>query len=436
MSASILVVGSGGREHALAWKLAQSPDVGKIFAALGNPGMEDLGVELKPYKADDITALADFAENSSIDLTVVGPEEPLAMGIVDIFNQRSLPIVGPTKAAAQLEASKAFAKDLMKRYDIPTADYSGFNNPNAAKHYVDGMPVDRCVVKASGLALGKGVRVCMSKAQARQAVEDIMVRKLYGAAGSTIVIEEMLRGPEASAIALVDKDIGLVFLPLAQDYKPVFDGDNGPNTGGMGSYSPVPAVDDANESIIMDEIITRTMEAMAHESVPFTGTAYAGVMLTEDGPKVLEFNIRFGDPETQPIMMRLKSDLLPYLEASTQGRLRTMMPMEIDGRAAVCVVLASGGYPGSYEKGKLITGLDEVKREFSDCDVMVFHAGTSRGDGGHIYTNGGRVLGVTALGDAIDDAAELAYEAANMIKFEGKYMRNDIGRDVMVRGRI
>jgi len=436
MPKNVLVVGSGGREHALAWKLAQSPDIGKIFAAPGNSGMAEMGVECLSYKADDIQGLVGFAGDSNIDLTIVGPEDPLANGIVNEFGRYGLKAFGPSKTAAELEASKAFAKCLMRRHRIPTAEYITFTSPDDAdafirKYWGGGK---KWVVKASGLALGKGVTVCDTSEQAYEAIDRTMRKKEFGTAGDVVVIEERLFGPEASVIALCDES-GEVFLPPVQDYKPVSDGDKGSNTGGMGAYSPVPVVTDDMMDVIGDKLISPTMEAMATTGRKFRGAAYAAVILTKDGPKILEYNVRFGDPETQPLMMRLRSDLLPYLEACTEDLVAYSKPLDIDGRAAVCVVLASGGYPGSYQKGKLITGLKDAKSILGP-DGEVFHAGTKLGDDGSIYTNGGRVLGVTALGGTIDEAADLAYAAVGMIQFEGKQYRSDIGRNVMARGRV
>ncbi len=428
----VLVVGGGGREHALAWKIAQSPKVEKVYCAPGNAGISDI-TECIPYKADNIIGLANFAYKEKIDLTVVGPEDPLAAGIVDLFDGRQLMVVGPTKKAAQLESSKAFAKNLMKKNNIPTADYGVFDNIKSANGFLHDNWSDsrQWVVKASGLAKGKGVIMCNSMREAYKAVDRVMLQKEFGPAGDSVVIEEMLYGPEASIIGLSDKSATL-FFPPAQDYKPINDGDKGPNTGGMGSYSPVPAVTDEIRHEIEQEAVLPTMRAMKKEGMPLKGTVYAALMLTADGPKILEYNVRFGDPEAQPLFMRMESDLVPYLEACAEDRLEEMPEMEFDMHA-VCVVLASGGYPGPYEKGKPITGLKDVA-DFSE-DVFVFHAGTKK-EGGKIYTNGGRVLGVTALGRTLDIAADLAYEAAGMIEFEGKYFRTDIGRNVLERGRV
>lgn len=430
----VLITGGGGREHTLVWKIAQSSKVEKIYAAPGNAGISDFA-ECLSYKADDIQGLADFAGREGIDLTVVGPEDPLALGMVDLFDERGLRIFGPNKKAAELEASKIFAKGLMRDNNIPTAPFTVSYTPCHAKDYIQSNWKEgrKLVVKATGLAKGKGVIVCDTKEEALDAVDRIMVKEEFGEAGKAVVIEERLYGPEASLIGISDSNLTL-FFPPAQDYKPIGNDDEGPNTGGMGAYSPVPVLSDEMVNGIMRDAILPTLKTMRTTGRPFKGCMYVAVILTREGPKILEYNVRFGDPEIQPILMRTKSDLLPYLEACADGRLRKMEPLDFDDRAAVCVVLASGGYPGSYEKGKLITGLKDVEADFGD-DVLVFHAGTKK-DGGKIYTNGGRVLGVTALGDTIDKAADLAYEAAGMIKFDGKYCRADIGRKVMERGRV
>ncbi len=431
----VMVVGGGGREHALAWKISQSKKLSRLYATSPvNAGISELA-EPVPYRPEQINELADYADDKGIDLTVVGPEAPLAAGIVDIFQERDLRIFGPNKAAAELEASKSYAKKLMSRNNIPTARYVVATHPVTAKSYVHQTWKDdaKLVVKASGLAAGKGVIVCDTKEQAINAVDRIMVKKEFGNAGEEVVIEERLYGPEASVIGITGNG-KVFFFPESQDYKPLRDGDNGPNTGGMGAYSPVPVVRDEISEQIRQEAILPTMKAMDTDGRFFSGCVYAAVILTPEGPKILEYNVRFGDPETQPLLMRLNSDLLPYLEACADGRLKEMPNLDFSKKAAVCVVLASEGYPYSYEKGKKITGLPDVQADFGD-DVMVFHAGTREHDG-HIYTSGGRVLGVTALGDTVDKAADLAYEAAEMIKFNGKCNRSDIGRNVMERGRV
>ena len=423
----ILLVGSGGREHALALKISQSSGVGKIYASPGNPGMHYMGVECLPYKAIQIPELAAFAEKNHC-FTVVGPGDPLAEGIVDVFDGRDLPIFGPTAAAARLESSKAYAKGVMDRGGVPTARYCPFTDRDKARDYAQKNYDSGIVVKASGLALGKGAIVCDTIEEAYDAIDRMLVKKEFGKAGEVVVVEQRLRGPEVSAMALVDSET-IMHFPLAQDYKPQLNGDKGPNTGGMGSYSPVPiASDDDIDGIC--EAVSSTMLAMEDED-PFTGVAYGGFMLTSDGPKVLEYNVRFGDPETQPLMMRTKSDMLEVLMACAENRL--CGDLDIDPRAAVCVVLASRGYPGKPDTGHPITGIDEAKSILGPGGE-VFHAGTKLVDG-VLVNSGGRVLGVTALGDTIEKAADLAYAAAERINFEGKYMRTDIGRKVLERGR-
>jgi phosphoribosylamine--glycine ligase len=425
----ILIVGSGGREHALCWKIGQSKLAGKIFCAPGNAGISK-EAECIDIKAHDIVRLLDFAKKERIDLTVVGPEAPLASGIVDEFANQRLKIFGPDKKAAKLEASKVFAKEMMFKYDVPTAKFKIFDNAEEAKDYIDkiGAP---CVVKADGLAAGKGVVVARTTDEARQAVVSMMQEKIFGDAGKKVIIEECLEGQEASILVFVDsKEV----IPLAssQDHKRVFDNDRGPNTGGMGAYSPAPIVTAEIFNEILDKVVYRTIKGLIKEGIEYKGVLYAGVMITKNGPKVLEFNVRFGDPETQAILPRLKSDLLEVMLATTQQRLNKVLKtggLIWDGRCCVCVVCASGGYPGEYEKGKTITGLDEAEKI---KDVVVFHAGTdltaSREPQARGYvTNGGRVLGVTGLGDTIKDAIDRTYSAVAKINFEGMHYRKDIG---------
>jgi phosphoribosylamine--glycine ligase len=414
----VLVVGSGGREHALVWKIAQSPLVDALFAAPGNAGMAaqaqcvNIGVE-------DSDRLVAFARWEGIDLTVVGPEVPLVLGIVDRFQEAGLCIFGPNREAAQLEGSKVFAKELLRQARIPTAEFRVFDDPSAAHEYLDsqGAPI---VVKADGLAAGKGALVCRSIDEAHEAVEDVMVKKQFGQAGRQVVIEECLVGEEVSMLALTDGR-SLYLMPPSQDHKAIYDGDQGPNTGGMGAYSPVPAVSREVEDRVVREVFVPLLHGLRVRGIHYSGVVYAGLMLTAGGPKVLEFNCRFGDPETQPMLLRLKSDLVPVLEAVIDGRL-AQASFQWDERASVCVVMASGGYPGSYEKGKPISGLAEAGRM---KDVVVFHAGTASVDG-QVVTNGGRVLGVTALGGSIAAAKARAYEAVRKIQFEGAYYRTDI----------
>ncbi|MFP4475430.1 MAG: phosphoribosylamine--glycine ligase [Desulfatibacillaceae bacterium] len=419
----ILVTGSGGREHALAWKLAQSPKVDRVYCAPGNAGIAR-DAECVPIKAEDIQGLADFAERNGVDLTVVGPEAPLVEGIVDLFEERGLRVFGPCKAAARLEGSKAFAKSIMERYGVPTARGEAFTDAKKARAYIKevGAPV---VVKADGLAAGKGVLVCSDEDEALDAVDRILVKKEFGAAGDTLIVEECLAGQEASFIAFVDGKTVLP-LPSSQDHKAIYDGDKGPNTGGMGAYSPAPVVTPVMHRRIMETVMIPMVEGMAAEGAPFKGMLYAGLMISGDTAKVLEFNVRFGDPECQPLVMRLKSDLVEILEAAVDGRLDEKS-LGVDDRACVCVVMASQGYPGSYEKGKPISGLDKVARA---KDVMVFHAGTAE-DKGKTVTSGGRVLGVCALGDTVKKATDRAYKAVGKIHWEGAYNRMDIAKKAL-----
>jgi phosphoribosylamine--glycine ligase len=417
----ILVVGKGGREHALVWKLAQSPRAERVYCAPGNAGTAGDGVNV-PIEANELDRLARFVKKEQIGLTVVGPEEPLALGIVDRFQKDGLKAFGPARAAAQLEASKVFAKEFMRHADVPTPEFRVFDHPDPARHFI-GTRENPLVVKADGLAAGKGVIVCATKEDALAAVERIMVREEFGAtAGRRVVIEKRLDGEELSILALVSGRT-IIPLPPTQDHKPAFDGDTGPNTGGMGAYCPAPrGTPDLLETVDRD-ILVPTVHAMKRRRTPFRGVLYAGLMITNQGPRVLEFNCRFGDPETQPLLMRLKTDLLDLLEAAVDERLDEFADkLEWDPRPAVCVVLASKGYPGTYEKGLRIAGLDDVAKL---PDVKVFHAGT-RLDGDVVRTEGGRVLGVTALGYTLADAKRRAYEAVERISFPGMFYRSDI----------
>jgi len=416
----ILVIGSGGREHALVWKISQSLKVKKIYCAPGSAGIAELAdaVAIGP---EQLEKLAEFAEREKIDLTVVGPELPLTLGIADLFDSRGLRIFGPNRAAAQLEGSKAFAKEILKTNHIPTAAFEAFADAAAAKRYLAQVKPPY-VVKADGLAAGKGVLICASRQDAEAAIDEILVRKAFGQAGEKLVIEEFLNGEEASFMALTD---GEHILPLAssQDHKRVFDSDQGPNTGGMGAYSPAPVVTPAIHRRIMDEVLGPLLAGLKQRGVRYRGVIYAGVMITKDGPKVLEFNARFGDPECQPIMMRLKSDIVPLLEATIDGKLDQVQPDWYDD-PAVCVVLCAGGYPGSYDKGKEIRGLDQLKHWDKG---FVFHAGTAKDDGRWI-TAGGRVLGVTARGSGIAEAVGEVYRAVGKISWDGMHYRKDIAR--------
>ena len=416
----VLVVGQGGREHALVWKLKQSPSVTDVFCAPGNAGTALDGINVD-IRATDIPRLLKFAQTEGIGLTVVGPEVALVDGIVDAFEAAKLKIFGPSKAAAELEGSKAFSKELMRQAAIPTADFKVFKDPNSAESYINDREEARLVVKADGLAAGKGVSVCANKQEALDAVRRIMRDKEFDNAGNRIVIEERLDGQEASILALVD---GSTIIPLesAQDHKAAFDDDRGPNTGGMGAYSPAPLVTPDLMDQIIGQILVPTVHTMRRNKRPFRGILYAGVMVTNQGPKVLEYNVRFGDPEAQPILMRLKSDLAVVLLAATEGRLHELPPLEWDPRPAVCVVMASAGYPGQYESGQPIRGLEEAARL---PDVKVFHAGTQT-HGDKIVNAGGRVLGVTAIGDTIEAAKLRAYQGVKCIRWAGAWCRHDI----------
>jgi phosphoribosylamine--glycine ligase len=422
----VLLVGGGGREHSLVWKIGQSPRVSKVFCAPGNAGIAQMA-ECVDIPATDLEGLASFAEGNGVDLTVVGPELPLVMGIVDLFEERGLRIFGPHREAAEIEGSKVFCKDLLSKYGVPTAEYRVFDDRDEAAAYVDslGAPI---VVKADGLAAGKGVIPSTTKEEAVKALDMIMVEKAFGDAGNRVVIEELLVGEEASFIVFTD---GEAVVPLAssQDHKPIYDGDRGPNTGGMGAYSPAPVVTEEVHGKIMEEVMIPTIRGMASEGRPYRGVLYGGLMIKDGQPKVLEFNARFGDPENQPIMMRMKGDIVPLLEACIDGTLRG--PIYWDPRWAVCVVMASKGYPGSYEKNMVIHGLDKVAEME---DLFVFHAGTARA-GEDIVTSGGRVLGVTGLGEGVKEAIERTYSAVKKIHWEGAYCRTDIGRRALDRLR-
>jgi len=424
----VLVIGGGGREHALAWKAAQSTGVETVFVAPGNAGTAlEPGIKNIAVAAEDIPALLDFARNEKIDLTIVGPEVPLVAGVVDAFAEAGLRCFGPTKGAAQLEGSKAFTKDFLARHNIPTAAYGNFTEIEPAITYIkqQGAPI---VVKADGLAAGKGVILAQTEDEAIAAVRDMLAGNTFGDAGHRVVIEEFLSGEEASFIVMVD---GEHILPMAtsQDHKARDEGDRGPNTGGMGAYSPAPVVTKAIHDRIMQDVIEPTVKGMAAEGHPFTGFLYAGVMIDAEGtPKVLEYNVRFGDPETQPIMMRLKSDLVALCNAALDGRLHEMQ-VEWDPRTALGVVLAAGGYPNSYRKGDVITGLPAVSNE---SDSKVFHAGTAEKDG-QIVTSGGRVLCAVGLGETVSEAQKQAYALADQIHWDDVFCRRDIGYRAIAR---
>ena len=422
----ILVIGSGGREHALVWKLAQSPHVTELWCAPGNAGIEQERV-LKTGKlvecvnigAEDLPRLLAFAQEKEIELTVVGPDNPLALGIVDLFQGKGLRIWGPNQKAAQFESSKVFSQRFMEKYGIPTARAGTFDDPAAARKFADSLG-GRCAVKADGLALGKGVLICTTVAEAYKAIDEILVSEAFGAAGAKIVIQEFLEGMEISLHALCDGKIAKVF-PTSQDHKRALDGDQGLNTGGMGTYSPTPFLSDAELAETSRKILEPFMRGCEAEGIDYRGILSPGIIVTKDGPKVLEFNARFGDPETQVYVARLENDLLELLDASVSG---TLGKLELTWRplASVCVVMASGGYPGSYARGKSIAGLDRAAKL---ANTKVFHAGTARA-GDQIVTNGGRVLGVTALGKDLKGARSAAYAAVDLIQFEGGQYRKDI----------
>ena len=412
---NVLVVGSGGREHALSWKLSQSDLVDEVFVAPGNGGTSQ-NIQIS---ADDIDALANFAQEKSC-FTVVGPEAPLANGLVDKFTEKGLSVFGPSKQAAQLESSKIWAKEFMKRNNIPTADFEIFDNAQKAKEFVSTYD-KQVVIKADGLAAGKGVIVCTNNDEANDAIDKILVKKEFGDAGSKIIIEERIDGIEASYIALCDGQVGIP-MATSQDHKRIYDDDKGPNTGGMGAYSPTPVIDDKLSSVIQEQIIAKTISSMTKEGIEFRGFLYAGIMIRDGKPYVLEYNVRMGDPECQPILMRLDSDLYKYLKASSEGKLNDLAEISWKDESSVCIVLASNGYPNSYPKGDEITGLSGISP-----NSFVFHAGTKNKDG-KILSNGGRVLGVTALGASLNDAINNAYSTAQKIHWKNKYQRNDIGR--------
>ena len=421
----VLVIGGGGREHALVWKIARSPLVTKIFCAPGNPGTAELAENLD-IKVDELEKLLAFAISEEIGLTVVGPEQPLSLGIVDLFEEHGLKVFGPSKNAAYIEGSKAFSKDLMRKYNVPTAAYGVFTELDEAEKFIKqtGAPI---VVKADGLAAGKGVIIAQSCEEAVAAVRDMLSGNAFGAAGSRVVIEEFLTGEEASFLVLTD---GKNIIPLAsaQDHKAVFDNDQGPNTGGMGAYSPAPVVTPEIHEAAMREVIEPTVAGMAAEGRPYRGVLYAGLMIRDGVVKTLEFNARFGDPECQPLLMRMKSDIVPLLLAIADGNLAGHS-IEWHQKAAVCVVMAAEGYPGNYRKGDTIDGLDQAA---ALDEVSVFHAGTAIRDG-KCVTSGGRVLGITALGGTVKEAIEKAYGGVALIRWPGVHFRNDIGKKALGR---
>ena len=430
----VLVIGRGGREHALAWKLACSNRCKRVFVGPGNAGtIGGPGGKIVPISLDpmDFAACVRLCRNENIDFVVVGPEDPLAAGIVDALQSEKIRVFGPTKAAAQLEASKVFSKTLMREALVPTADFQVCDHPQIARNYIVSQ-IESLVIKADGLAAGKGVIVCDNAEDARRAVDRIMVREEFGqGVGRKIIIERRLQGQELSLLALVSGRC-ILRLEAAQDHKAVFDGDKGPNTGGMGAYSPALQASPELLEKIDEEVFVPTVHTMKRRRIPYKGCLYAGIMLCPQGPKVLEFNCRLGDPETQPVLMRLKTDLLDLLEAVVDERLEEFADrVEWDPRPSVCVVLASQGYPGNYPKGIPIYGLAEAAKL---QDVHVFHAGTSKDHRGEVVTDGGRVLGITAIGDTIEMARKRAYEAASLIRFTGMQMRTDIGKKALATG--
>lgn len=418
----LLVIGRGGREHAIVWALRKSPKVEQIYCAPGNAGIAELA-ELVPFAEDQFEELSQFALAQKIDLVVIGPDDPLSIGIVDHFESRGIPVYGPRQNAAIIEASKVFTKNLLKKYNIPTAAYESFEHYQAALAYLrkQGAPI---VIKADGLAAGKGVIVAETLAEAEEALASIMVNKSFGSAGNRVVIEEFMQGQEMSILAFVDGET-VRPMPAAQDHKAVFDGDKGPNTGGMGTYSPLPHIPQSVIDQAIETIVKPTAIAMVEEGRPFRGILFAGLMITADGPKTIEFNARFGDPEAQVVLPKLKSDLLDIFLATLEGRLADV-EIEWSDEAAVCVIAASGGYPSSYPKGLPIEGLDKV------TESLIFHAGTATSEG-QLVTNGGRVLGVTALGADFAEARSKAYADLEAIRFDGMHYRSDIGAKAMVR---
>ncbi|HYH04704.1 MAG TPA: phosphoribosylamine--glycine ligase [Bacillota bacterium] len=415
----VLVIGNGGREHAITWKLAQSPLVSKLYCCPGNGGTATIAENI-PTDPNNLEAIAAFAVEHQIDLTVVGPDAYLALGTVDLFQEKGLKVYGPTQAAAKLEWSKVFAKEFMRKYQIPTAEYQSFVDAEAAKDYISkvGTPI---VIKADGLAAGKGVTVAFDEATALQAVDDIMLSRLFGESGASVVIEEYLEGEEASLLAFCDGKTAVPMLP-AQDHKRIGNGDTGPNTGGMGNYAPTTVIDATLLERIQKEILNPTMQAMADEGTPFIGTLFLGLMISNSGPKVIEYNARFGDPETQVVLPLLDADLAEIFLDAIDGQLNPASIKWLTGRTAVCVVAASGGYPGSYATGKVISGLDAVE------DSIVFHAGTKQNPDGTVVTHGGRVLNVVHLASNIESAIDGAYRDLRRIHFDGIYYRNDIGK--------
>ncbi len=421
----VLIIGGGGREHALCWKVSQNPKVKKIYCAPGNAGTGQIAQNMA-IAASDINALLDFALKNTIDLTIVGPEEPLTLGIVDVFQEKGLRIFGPGQKASMIEGSKIFAKNIMREAGIPTADFAVFSNPAKASEYVKkrNCPL---VVKADGLAAGKGVFPSRDASSAIEAINRIMVKKEFGSAGEAVVIEDFLEGEEASFICVTDGK-SVISLPSSQDHKPVFDGDKGPNTGGMGAYSPAPVVTDILHDEIIKTVINPLIKTLSSKGIAYKGVIYAGLMIKGNKPQVLEFNVRLGDPETQPILMRLKTDFVNIAEAAIDGKLNEI-DIEISNEASVCVIMASDGYPGDYEKGFVISGIDTAQNVHN---TMVFHSGTKL-SGSDVLTNGGRVLGVTSLGRTVEEAIDRVYEAVSKISWQKFYYRKDIAKKALNR---
>ncbi len=428
----VLVVGNGGREHAITWKVAQSPRVDRVFVAPGNAGT-NLHGENVDLAVSDIAGLVKFAKQNDIGLTVIGPEVPLCDGIVDVFEAEGLKVFGPDKSAAQLEGSKVFCKNVLRAADVPTADFQEFRDASSAERFINERysetPEDcPVVVKADGLAAGKGAIVCKTRDDALEAINMIARERQFGDAGNRMIIEDRMSGTEASILAITDGKT-ILTLPPAEDHKRAHDNDAGPNTGGMGAYCPTPSIDADTLNWVESNVLVPTVHVMKRNRNPFRGILYAGLMLTPQGPKVLEYNVRFGDPECQPMLMRLKTDFVDILEATVDRRLAEIGQLEWDPRPSVCVVMASEGYPGAYEKGKVIRGLDEAAKI---DDVVVFHAGTTTNDAGEVVTNGGRVLGVTALGDTVAGAKLQAYKAVKCIRWDGAWCRKDISDKAMI----
>ena len=429
---NILIVGNGGREHALAWKIAQSPRVERVFVAPGNAGTHQ-DAENVDIAATDIPALVKFAKENEIAFTVAGPEVPLCAGLADAFKAEGLHVFGPSKEAAALEGSKAFCKKVMRNADVPTADFHEFRDAETAERFINERYFENpedvpLVVKADGLAAGKGAIVCSTRDEALEAIDIIARQKQFGAAGDKLIIEDRLDGFEASILAITDGKT-ILTLPPAEDHKRAHDGDEGPNTGGMGAYCPTPSIDEETLRWVESSVLVPTVHAMKRQRTPFLGILYAGLMITPQGPKVLEYNVRFGDPECQPLLFRLKTDLVDIIEATCERRLASIGPLEWDDRPSVCVVMASGGYPDKYETGKVIRGLEEAARI---PDVKVFHAGTKLDADGNVVTSGGRVLGVTAMGDSVAAAKLQAYKAVKCIRWDGAWCRKDISDKAMI----